>query len=186
MKLPLSKSLVKRHDQGKDMTEEEEDEKEDMISAEEKVHLKKILVPIDGSAYSMNAARFAVELSKLQDAELFCIHIISKLPSDYEYIVPNLSGPGMQTHIEGIKDHVQSWFDRIIKIADEEGIGNIKTDVFMDIKSIADAIINYATNNSIDLIVIGTKGRTGLKRFMLGSVAHDVKQHAHCPVLLVR
>lgn len=181
MKLPLSKSLGKRHGQGKDIVEEDV-----MPSEEEKVHLKKILVPIDGSTYSMKAARFAVELSKLQDAELFCIHVISKLPSDYEYVVPNLSGPGIQTYVEDIKDHFQTWSDKIIKITNDQGIGNIKTDVFMDIKSIADAIINYATNNSIDLIVIGTKGRTGLKRFMLGSVAYDVKQHAHCPILLVR
>ena len=52
--------------------------------------------------------------------------------------------------------------------------------------SVTDAIVNYATKKNIDLIVIGTKGRTGLKRFLLGSVAQGFVQHAHCRVLLVR
>ena len=43
-----------------------------------------------------------------------------------------------------------------------------------------------ASSKSIDLVIIGTKGRTGLKRLLLGSVAHGIVQHAHCPVLLVR
>ncbi len=62
----------------------------------------------------------------------------------------------------------------------------IKTDVFRDVESIVDAIINYASHNSMDLIIMGTKGRTGIARFLLGSVANGVVQHAHCPVLLVR
>jgi K+-sensing histidine kinase KdpD len=71
-------------------------------------------------------------------------------------------------------------------MAKNEGINDVKTDIFTDVKSITDAIIDYASNKNIDLIVIGTKGRTGLKRFLLGSVASGVVQHAHCPVLLVR
>jgi nucleotide-binding universal stress UspA family protein len=47
------------------------------------------------------------------------------------------------------------------------------------------SIIGYAANNDVDLIVIGTRGRTGLKRFLMGGVANGVEQHAHCPVLLV-
>jgi len=56
----------------------------------------------------------------------------------------------------------------------------------MDVKSIIESIIEYATQRNIDLIVIGTRGRTGLKRFFIGSVANGVVQHAHCSVLLVR
>ncbi|MGN6709173.1 MAG: universal stress protein [Candidatus Nitrosocosmicus sp.] len=180
MKLPLSRSMEKTHGQGKEIV------KEDTGSIEGKVRLKKILVPIDGSNYSMRAAKYAVELSKLQNAQLDCIHVISKLPLDYEYTVPTLAGASIQTYIEDIKKHAQEWFNQVNKMASDEGVASIKTDVFIDVKSIADSIINYATNNSVDLIVIGTKGRTGLERFLLGSVAQGVKQHAHCPVLLVR
>ena len=71
-------------------------------------------------------------------------------------------------------------------MAENKGIKNIKTDILIDVLSITDAIISYASNNSTDLIVIGTKGRTGIDRFLLGSVASGVIQHSHCPVLLVR
>ena len=53
-------------------------------------------------------------------------------------------------------------------------------------ESIIESIIDYATRKNIDLIVIGTRGRTGLKRFFMGSVANGVIQHAHCSVLVVR
>jgi nucleotide-binding universal stress UspA family protein len=48
------------------------------------------------------------------------------------------------------------------------------------------AIVNYAESQSIDLIVIGTRGRTGLRKMLLGSVASDVVTYTHCPVLVVR
>ncbi len=67
-----------------------------------------------------------------------------------------------------------------------EGIAEVATETVTDVKSIIGSIIDYATNKDIDLIVIGTRGRTGLKRFLMGSVANGVVQHAHCPVLLVR
>jgi nucleotide-binding universal stress UspA family protein len=67
-----------------------------------------------------------------------------------------------------------------------DNVADIKTEVFRNVDSVTDAIIDYATKNKIDLIVIGTKGMTGLKRFLMGSVAQGVVQHAHCPVLLVR
>ena len=62
----------------------------------------------------------------------------------------------------------------------------MKTEIFIDVKSIIESIIDYATHKNIDLIVIGTRGRTGLKRFFMGSVANGIVQHAHCPVLVVR
>jgi nucleotide-binding universal stress UspA family protein len=48
------------------------------------------------------------------------------------------------------------------------------------------AIVNYAESQSIDLIVIGTRGRTGLRKMLLGSVVSDVLNYAHCPALVVR
>jgi nucleotide-binding universal stress UspA family protein len=62
----------------------------------------------------------------------------------------------------------------------------LNTETFTDVESIIGSIIDYATDKDIDLIVIGTRGRTGLKRFLTGSVANGVVQHAHCSVLLVR
>jgi len=71
-------------------------------------------------------------------------------------------------------------------MAKNEGIPELKTETFTDVKSVIGSIIDYATSRDVDLIVIGTRGRTGLRRFLMGSVANGVVQHAHCPVLLVR
>jgi len=75
---------------------------------------------------------------------------------------------------------------KIRQIAENEGLQALKTDVLVDVKSVSESILNYSANENIDIIVIGTKGRTGLKRFLMGSVANAVIQHAHCHVLLVR
>ena len=48
------------------------------------------------------------------------------------------------------------------------------------------SIVNYAENTGVDLIVVGTRGRSGFKRLLLGSVASDVVTYAHCPVLVVK
>jgi len=71
-------------------------------------------------------------------------------------------------------------------MAKDEGIFDIKTEIFIDVKSIIESIIEYATRKNIDLIVIGTRGRTGLKRFFMGSVANGIVHHAHCSVLVIR
>ena len=71
-------------------------------------------------------------------------------------------------------------------MAKTEGISKLKTEKFTDVKSIIGSIIDYANSRDVDLIVIGTRGRTGLKRLLMGSVANGVIQHAHCSVLLVR
>lgn len=89
-------------------------------------------------------------------------------------------------YYEDIKHKVELWFDNVRNMAKDEGIPDIKTEIFIDVKSVIESILDYASHKNIDLIVIGTRGRTGLKRFFMGSVANGVLQHAHCPVLVVR
>lgn len=153
----------------------------------DEVRIKRILVPLDGSNYSFRAAKYAIEVARLQKAQIFCVHVINKIPYAY-----NLPGSSIEEYFENAKDEAQCWFNQVIniakrKVADKNSnILDIKTDIFRGLYSVTDAIINYATKNKIDLIMMGTKGRTGLKRFLLGSVAQGVAQHAHCSVLLVR
>lgn len=71
-------------------------------------------------------------------------------------------------------------------MAKQEPIPELKTEIFRDVKSVIGSILDYANSRDIDLIVIGTKGRTGLQKLLMGSVANGVVQHTHCSVLLVR
>ena len=146
-----------------------------------KVQIKKILVPIDGSEYSFNAAKCAIKLAKNENAKLYCIHVISNTPYGYE------SSPyAIDRYFKDLEQKIQSWFDKVKETAESEGISELKTDTFTGVKSIIGSIIDYATVRDIDLIVIGTRGRIGLKRFFIGSVANGVVQHARCSVYLVR
>jgi nucleotide-binding universal stress UspA family protein len=146
--------------------------------------IRNILVPIDGSEYAFNAAQYAARIARNEKAQLFCIHIVTpRMP--YGYTTPGASSIESQNY-EDIKNKVESWFDVVRNMAKNEGIPDIKTEIFIDVKSIIESIIDYATRKNIDLVVIGTRGRTGIKRFFTGSVANGVVQHAHCSVLVVR
>lgn len=143
--------------------------------------IERILVPIDGSSYSIKAAKYAVEIAKNQKAQLFCIYVLDRLPYGLE-----ACGSGIEECLKFLEGQARSWFNKIESIAKSEGVRTAEFEIIKDFRSIIDSIINYSTTNAIDLIVIGTRGRTGLQRLLLGSIANGVSQHAHCSVLLVR
>ena len=99
----------------------------------------------------------------------------------------NISSPSaIDQYFKDLEKKAQSWFKKVRDMAKNEDIAEVNTGTFTDVKSIVGSIIDYATSKDIDLIVIGTRGRTGLKRFLTGSVANGVVQHALCSVLIVR
>ena len=145
------------------------------------IQIRRILVPIDGSKCSLNAARYAVKLAKDENAQLFCIHLMVGIPYGY-----TTSASATDQYFSDMEEKVESWFDKVRDMAKHECIPELKAEIFRDTKSVIASIVDYASSKGIDLIVIGTRGRTGLKRFLMGSVANGIVQHAHCPVLLVR
>jgi nucleotide-binding universal stress UspA family protein len=146
------------------------------------MEIKKILVPIDGSECSLEAAKYATRIAKDENAQLYCIHVMTSVP----YGIANAPARSLEEYLKDLEQKVQSWFDKVRDMAKNECIPDLKTETFTDVNSVVGSIIDYATSKNIDLIVIGTRGRTGLKRFFMGSVANGVVQHAHCSVLLVR
>lgn len=160
---------------------------ENKAASNSKIQMRKILVPIDGSEYSINAAKYASRIAKDENAELFCIHVITpRIPYGYATSTAASAASTTDQYHEDIINMIETWFEKVRDIANNEGISDVKTETFIDVKSVIGSIIDYASRKDIDLIVIGTKGRTGLNRFLMGSVANGVVQHAHCPVLLVR
>jgi nucleotide-binding universal stress UspA family protein len=146
--------------------------------------LRTILVPVDGSEWSFRAAKYAIKIAKMSDAQIVCVHAIVSLPAT---AYSNLNaGVLVPQYMEEAKKEAQKWFDEIDAIAKKAGVVGLSTEIMLDVVSVADVLISYAERNNVDLIVIGTKGRTGLKKFVLGSVASGVVSHAKCPVLVVR
>jgi nucleotide-binding universal stress UspA family protein len=83
-----------------------------------------------------------------------------------------------------MRNEGEKYLDRVRFKANENNI-KIKTEIISFI-NIAGAIVDYAEENNIELIVIGTRGLSGFKKLLVGSVATNVVTYAHCPVLVVK
>jgi nucleotide-binding universal stress UspA family protein len=147
----------------------------------EDISIKKILVPLDGSDPSFRAARYALKIAKMANADVICVHAILNLPYS-GYATAGLATP---EYVEELKKTAENWYDEVRRTAEKAGV-RVHGDTIFDVVSATDSIINYAEKNNADLIIMGTKGRTGLKKYLLGSVATGVVTHARCPVLVVR
>ena len=86
--------------------------------------------------------------------------------------------------MRNMRNEGEKYLDKVKVKANEKDI-HIKTEIISS-KDIAGGILDIAEENNIDLIVIGTRGRSGFKRLLLGSVASHVATYAHCPVLVVK
>jgi nucleotide-binding universal stress UspA family protein len=89
--------------------------------------------------------------------------------------------------LEEKRKEAQQWLDKFEKLAAKENNVKLKSEIIEDpISRVGSAIVDYAERENVDLIVIGSRGRTGFKKMLLGSVASDVVTYAHCPVLVVK
>jgi nucleotide-binding universal stress UspA family protein len=142
----------------------------------------KILVAVDGSNPSFNASNYAIDLAKRYDAELIVLNIVSPVPySQFEY-----ANIGRMKEIETIeKEKAQQKLDKVKQKATEKKV-SVKTDVLIKYTSVVKEIVEYAEKMKIDMIVIGSRGVTGFKKLLLGSVASGVVTYSHCPVLVVK
>jgi nucleotide-binding universal stress UspA family protein len=93
----------------------------------------------------------------------------------------------MKEILENAKKEAQQWFDNIKeKINMDNNNIQLQPEVVVTATSIVSAIVEYAKNKDVDLIVIGTRGRSGFKKMLLGSVAAGVVRYAHCPVMVLK
>lgn len=163
--------------------------------ANQKPKISKILVAIDGSEQSMHAADYAIDMATKYNAELIAIHVVSAKLLGFEYTPqPMLFGlPATPSSVNNMaeisKREAEHWLDRIKQQLLDHGPNKVKlkTEVIMAVKPlIAGEIVDYAQQENVDLVVIGTRGRSGLKRLLLGSVALGVVTYAHCPVMVAK
>jgi nucleotide-binding universal stress UspA family protein len=152
------------------------------MMSQEEISIKKILVPIDGSDASLKAAKYAIKAAKCEKARIICMYVVAMPENTSEFV----GKP--QSYYDELKKSTRPWFEEIKEAGKKMGVDDddITTDIVTDFSSIPQAIVRYASNKNADLIVIGTTGKTGLKRFLIGSVAESVVRHAHSPVLVVR
>jgi nucleotide-binding universal stress UspA family protein len=145
--------------------------------------ISKILVAVDGSDPSFNASTYAIDFAKRNGAELIVLYIVSPVPySQFEY-----ANIGRMKEIESIEMEKaqREVVDKVKQKATENNV-SVKTEVIIKYTSVVKEIVEYAEDNKVDMIVIGSRGVTGLKKILLGSVANGVVTYSHCPVLVVK
>jgi nucleotide-binding universal stress UspA family protein len=146
----------------------------------------RILVAVDGSDTSMKAADYAITLAKNNDnneAQIFVINVIDIPP-----IFKMLPSDTRKQLIRIGRQQASQIFDSVQEIAKSHGAKfKINTEmVETSSVSAADGIIKYSKEKNVNLIVVGTKGRSGMSKALLGSVASKVVTYSPCSVLVVR
>lgn len=152
-----------------------------------------ILAPIDGSESSFVSINYAIDLANRFSSQLIALHIVP----------PNLSPPyflgeskseyddypiSIRAPLTEYRKEVRGWFGRISKNCGDKKVA-LKIHVVSSHSSstsVAGSIADYAEGKSVDLIVIGTRGRSNIKSMTLGSVALNVVTYTHCPVIVVK
>ena len=134
---------------------------------------KKILIPVDGSEKAALAAKQAAELASILGSEVTLFHVVPVLPVDrFRSIVIE------ESRIQG-----KELLEQSRKELDEF---NITIDTDMVPGHPADAICLKARVDKYDLIIMGSRGLSGVKGYLMGSVSSAVTRYAPCPVLVVR
>lgn len=148
---------------------------------------KKIMIATDGSENAKKAATSGIEIAKLAGAELYIVHVIPKVPNLSYFGIPIESPRKIpieeQTFIKNLEEEGMEILKIIQKMADEKGVN---AEILLLEGHPGSEIIDFADKNDVDLIVMGTLGRTGLNRIIIGSVAVDVVRHANKMVLVVK
>jgi len=144
--------------------------------------IKKILVPTDFSKFSDNALKQAIEMAKQNKGKIYLFHVspnIRLYAGDYWFdpaIVMDLEQKSMQY----AQDMMQKQIRKVVKSSDVGIVYDVrKGNPYQE-------ILKEEKDKKIDLIVIATHGQTGLKDYLLGSVADKVSRNAKCSVFLVR
>ncbi len=141
-----------------------------------------ILVGTDGSATATTAVRHAIDLARELDARL---HIVSAYEpvSDQQLRHERVEIPSDLQWMVNPREDVLAVLETAQQEAEKAGV---QVETFAREGDAADAIIDVAEEQRSDLIVVGNRGMTGAKRFLLGSVPNKVSHHAPCSVLIVR
>ena len=149
--------------------------------------IKNILVPIDGSEHSNNALKFGLDLAEKYSAKLTLLSVAQPVVVTGPMFITQPMMPPTSTamYVQAIESAHKKMLEDTYNRAKAE-----KPDVKISKRLVngrpADRIVEIADKENFDLIVIGSRGVGGVKKFFLGSVSDRVADEAHCPVLIVK
>lgn len=143
--------------------------------------IKHILVPFDETQIAFEAFEFALDLAKKYNAKMSLITIIHSGILSSSFI--EMSGHQKIIEKEKLKV-INSMLQELQNTSKKFGV-EVKSELVFS-QSVADTILSFSSHRKVDLIVMGTRGRDGSVRYMLGSVTFDIVQKAKCPVVFVK
>jgi nucleotide-binding universal stress UspA family protein len=151
--------------------------------------IKKILVPIDGSDLSFKAATYAIHLARLDNSKVTALHVIEDIKQGGAIGLQAKYGKVsiVEAYKNARRESAQQWLKKVEDEARKDGVafsGEIKDDE--DISSEAGVITEYAQKNGFDMIVIGSRGRSKLKRLLTGGVANSVVNNTKTAVIVIK
>ena len=139
----------------------------------------RVLVATGGSPWSDNAVKYAIDLTRDYGLELVILHVLTETPP---YFIAE-AGPSLNSLLEGSEEAGRRIVDEAADWAAEAGI-QYETELVWG--RVPEVICHAAQERGCDLIVVGSRGLTGFKRLMLGSISNAVAAKASCPVLVVK
>ncbi len=142
---------------------------------------KNILVPYDGSKCSDHAFNVAIDIAKKNNSK---ITIVTCLEKDYRTPWYGPDSRVTDALLKKQKKAVDKNFSSLEKVAKKSKV-SISSKIIV-VQSIVKSLLSFTTSNRVDLIVMGSHGRTGFDKLLLGSVANGISQKAGCPVLIVK
>jgi nucleotide-binding universal stress UspA family protein len=154
-----------------------------------KTRFSKILVAIDGSEHSMKAAEYAIDIAKDNKAQLIALAVLDITKIGYAASAFIASPTHGLDELEQKRKEANEWLDKVGKLIASQKVNNNNIQFKSQMEesmSVAGTIVDYAENQNIDLIVVGSRGRSGFKKLLLGSVASTIVTYAICPVLVIK
>lgn len=141
---------------------------------------RKIMVATDGSEPVRRAVETAVEIAKISGAKLYAVYVIASGGLSITYPKDVGWERAALEYFRAEGKEATAYVENSGKAA------NVEVESVILQGSPANELVDFAERSDIDLIVMGTLGRTGIQRFLLGSVAENVVRHSKKPVLVVR
>jgi nucleotide-binding universal stress UspA family protein len=147
-----------------------------------RIPVKAILAPTDFSEASREATATANDLARAFQAELVIVHVVSTVPP----FPGNMGSAAAVFNADTYQsDLIKHWGGELNAFASQLVPGERKVRTIIREGDPGKNIVELAEQEGVDLVVIATHGRTGLKRFVFGSVAEKVVRHCPCPVLVI-
>lgn len=146
----------------------------------------RILVAVDGSENAAKAARVAITMAKKFGSELLVCHVIPTPAYSFSQAgTANVTAQVLREYFSAARKEAKALLNEIVRLAETEGVKASEL-IIDNTFSVVEAIVSNAASRNIDLIVIGTRGQSGFKKLLMGSVSSGVLSHAHCSALVIK